>query len=102
MESRAITQAVEKKRGEIMEHKNYKMIEYYYKNYGKKGQELKSQKEYTDKNYIIECLSYAIMENQEITMVYSKSGNKDLRAYNTIKIKDDEITIIRHFLLDLL
>ena len=85
-----------------MENKNYKMIEYYYKNYGKKRQELKSQKEYTDKNYIIECLGYAIMENQEITMVYSKSGNKDLRAYNTIKIKDDEITIVRHFLLDLL
>ena len=61
-----------------MENKNYKMIEYYYKNYGKKRQELKSQKEYTDKNYIIECLGYAIMENQEITMVYSKSGNKDL------------------------
>lgn len=85
-----------------MENKNYKMIEYYYKNYGKKGQELKSQKEYIDKNYIIECLSYAIMENQEITMVYSKNGNKDLRAYNTIKTKDGEITIVRHFLLDLL
>ena len=44
METKAITRAVEKNGGEIMENKNYKMIEYYYKNYGKKRARIKVAK----------------------------------------------------------
>lgn len=77
--------------------KNYKLIMEYMEN-----NEVFRTEIFDNKDMIIEELGYVLKEQQEYSVVYSKSGLYNIVAYNYIKVANKDVTIRRTFELDLL